>query len=467
MTIRTRFAPSPTGYLHVGGARTALYNWLYARHLGGQFILRIEDTDIERSTPEAVQAILDGMAWLGLAADEGPFYQTAHMPRYRAVIDELLAAGSAYRCVCSKARLDALREQQIASKEKPRYDGHCRDQEKIDATQPHVIRFKNPLSGEVLIDDLVLGAVVIRNEELDDFIIARTDGSPTYNFCVVVDDMDMAITHVIRGNDHLNNTPRQINLFHALGVTPPRYGHLPMILGDDGQKLSKRHGAVSVMEYRDEGYLPQALLNYLVRLGWSHGDQELFTLAEMVRYFEITAVNKSAAAFNTEKLRWLNHHYLLNEDPASYADELSWHIQRLGYDPSMGPELTEVISVFRERAYTLKEMAEKAAFCYVTPMTYEEAAYRKHMTPDIIPALTACREAFAGMGTWTAPAIHEALQHMMTQFGLKLPQLAQPLRIAMTGSTTSPSIDLTLALLGQSTTVSRLDALLAVVGAEG
>ncbi|MBY0544953.1 MAG: glutamate--tRNA ligase, partial [Gammaproteobacteria bacterium] len=310
MSVRTRFAPSPTGYLHVGGARTALYCWLYAKRHGGQFILRVEDTDLERSTPEAVQAILDGMAWLGLNADEGPFYQTQRFDRYAQVIQEMLAAGTAYRCTCSRERLDALREQQTLDKEKPRYDGLCRDKQLPADTEPFVIRFKNPLEGEVLIDDQVLGPVVFNNKELDDLIIARSDGTPTYNFTVVVDDKDMAITHVIRGNDHLNNTPRQINMLKAIGATPPLYAHLPMILGDDGKKLSKRHGAVSVMQYRDDGYLPEALLNYLVRLGWAHGDQEIFTLDEMVQHFDIRDVNKAASAFNTEKLRWLNHHYL-------------------------------------------------------------------------------------------------------------------------------------------------------------
>ncbi|MFN7097490.1 MAG: glutamate--tRNA ligase, partial [Gammaproteobacteria bacterium] len=380
MNIRTRFAPSPTGYLHVGGARTALYCWLYAKRFGGQFILRVEDTDLERSTPEAVQAILDGMAWLGLAPDEGPYYQTQHFDRYKQVIQQMLHDGTAYRCTCSKERLEQLRDQQAQAKEKPRYDGCCRDKNLPETSEPFVVRFKNPLTGDVIIDDLVLGRVVISNEELDDLIIARSDGSPTYNFTVVVDDMDMQITHVIRGNDHLNNTPRQMNMLKALGVAAPLYAHLPMILGDDGKKLSKRHGAVSVMQYRDEGYLPEALLNYLVRLGWAHGDQEIFTLDEMIQYFDIADVNKSASAFNTEKLLWLNHQYIVHQPVEYVARHLQWHIEQLGWDVSKGPALTDIVVALRDRSYTLKEMAEKAVFCYRAPLIYDQEAYAKHVT---------------------------------------------------------------------------------------
>jgi glutamyl-tRNA synthetase len=361
MTTRTRFAPSPTGYLHVGGARTALFSWLYARKHGGQFVLRIEDTDLERSTKESVNAILEGMTWLGLEYDQGPFYQTERFERYSEVIQQLMEKGLAYRCNCSKERLEELRDEAMKRKAKPRYDGHCRGKE-VDPNEPHVIRFANPLDGAVVVDDLVRGKVTFDNTELDDLIIQRTDGSPTYNLTVVVDDMDMEINVVIRGDDHLNNTPRQINILQALGQEPPKYAHVPMILGDDGARLSKRHGAVSVVQYREDGYLPEALLNYLVRLGWSHGDQEVFSLDEMIELFDIDAVNKGASTFNTEKLLWLNQHYIKSSDPARIAHLLSPHMGRLGIDPSQGPDLVDVVRAQQERAKTLVEMAEISAF---------------------------------------------------------------------------------------------------------
>ena len=335
MTVRTRFAPSPTGYLHVGGARTALFSYLFARKHGGVFVLRIEDTDLERSTAASVNAILEGMAWLGLTYDEGPFFQTNRFERYNAVIDELIAKGLAYRCDCPKERIDALREGQMARKEKPRYDGRCRGRH-IDPQQPHAVRFRNPDDGLVVVDDMIRGRIAFRNDELDDLIVRRTDGSPTYNLSVVVDDIDMGITHVIRGDDHINNTPRQINILRALGQEPPRYAHVPMILGDDGSRLSKRHGAVSVIGYRDDGFLPEALLNYLVRLGWSHGDREIFSLDEMIELFDIAGVNKAASTFNTDKLLWLNQHYIQHADPQRIAHLLSPHMGRLGIDPSEG-----------------------------------------------------------------------------------------------------------------------------------
>ena len=353
MTVRTRFAPSPTGYLHVGGARTALFSWLYARKHNGKFILRIEDTDLERSTQESVDAILQGMDWLGLTYDEGPYYQTQHFDRYKEVIQQLIDHGDAYRCYCSKEELEQLREQQMANKEKPRYNGKCRHLSEPQSGKESVVRFKNPDDGEVLIHDLVKGDIVIANKELDDLIIARTDGSPTYNLTVVVDDMDMHITHVIRGDDHINNTPRQINILKALGVELPLYAHLPMILGSDGARLSKRHGAVSVMQFRDEGYLPEALLNYLVRLGWSHGDQEIFSIDEMIAHFSLEAINVAASAFNMEKLLWLNHHYIMHSDPELVAKHLVWHIQQRGIDLGTGPNLADVVVAQRERCKTL------------------------------------------------------------------------------------------------------------------
>lgn len=365
MKIKTRFAPSPTGYLHVGGARTALYSWLFARNHGGEFVLRIEDTDLERSTPEAIEAIMDGMNWLNLEWDEGPYYQTKRFDRYNAVIDQMLEEGTAYKCYCSKERLEALREEQMAKGEKPRYDGRCRHSHEHHADdEPCVVRFANPQEGSVVFDDQIRGPIEFSNQELDDLIIRRTDGSPTYNFCVVVDDWDMEITHVIRGEDHINNTPRQINILKALKAPVPVYAHVSMINGDDGKKLSKRHGAVSVMQYRDDGYLPEALLNYLVRLGWSHGDQEIFTREEMIKYFALNAVSKSASAFNTDKLLWLNHHYINALPPEYVATHLQWHIEQENIDTRNGPQLADLVKLLGERCKTLKEMAQSCRYFY-------------------------------------------------------------------------------------------------------
>ncbi|MDE2089603.1 MAG: glutamate--tRNA ligase [Gammaproteobacteria bacterium] len=458
MQIRTRFAPSPTGYLHVGGARTALFSWLYARRHGGQFILRIEDTDLERSTPESVNAILEGMAWLGLDYDEGPFFQTRRFERYREVFEQLLERGLAYRCYCSKERLEALRAEQMARKEKPRYDGHCRNLTGLPpaGVQP-VIRFKNPMDGEVIVDDLIRGRVAFQNKELDDLIIARSDGTPTYNFSVVVDDMDMRITHVIRGDDHLNNTPRQINILQALGAATPHYAHVPMILGPDGQRLSKRHGAVSVMQYRDDGYLPEALLNYLVRLGWAHGDQEIFSLDEMVRLFDVRDVHRSAASFNTEKLLWLNHHYIKTSAPAHVAHHLSWYLGRLGVDPAQGPDLSEVVKAQRERAKTLAEMARNSLFFYREFDHYDAKAAAKFLNQDMKQPLECVRERLAGQGVWTAEAIHRTIEAIAEELGLKLGAIAQPLRVAVSGTAVSPPIDVTLSLLGREKVLRRID----------
>ncbi|HSW68634.1 MAG TPA: glutamate--tRNA ligase [Gammaproteobacteria bacterium] len=458
MSIVTRFAPSPTGYLHVGGARTALYCWLYARKMQGKFILRIEDTDLERSTQESVQAILDGMEWLNLNYDEGPYYQTKRFDRYHAVIADLLKQDKAYRCYCSKERLENLRNEQMANKEKPRYDGFCRTRQ----DQPegsYVIRFKNPFEGEVVFDDLIRGKVLFSNKELDDLIIARSDGAPTYNFSVVVDDWDMKITHVIRGDDHINNTPRQINILRALGAVPPSYAHVPMILGSDGKRLSKRHGAVSVMQYREEGFLPEALLNYLVRLGWSHGDQEIFSLQEMIDYFEIRNINNSPAAFNTEKLLWLNQHYIKNSDPLHVAKELAWQMKRLDIDVTQGPPLTEIVKAQAERAKTLREMAEKSQYFYTDNIMYNPDAVSKHITPDIKPALAEIRDCLANLHSWTKDAIHRVIAEAAENLNLKMGKIAQPLRVAVTGDTVSPPIDITLFLLGRERVLDRLDAM--------
>ncbi len=461
MTVITRFAPSPTGYLHVGGARTALYCWLYAQKTQGKFILRIEDTDVERSTPESVQAILDAMEWLDLHYDEGPYYQTKRFDRYREVAEQLLKEGKAYRCYCSKERLENLRTEQTEKKEKPRYDGHCRDlkEPKSDA---FVIRFKNPTDGVVEFDDLIRGKLVFSNKELDDLIIARSDGTPTYNFTVVVDDWDMKITHVIRGDDHINNTPRQINILRALHATPPLYAHVSMILGADGKRLSKRHGAVSVMQYREDGFLPEALLNYLVRLGWSYGDQEIFSRAELIKLFDIKGINKAPAAFNLEKLLWLNQHYIKTSDPERVAKELAWHMQRLNIDVTDGPSLVEIVKAQAERAKTLAEMAEKSRYFY-GEVHYNEEAFKKHIAADIIPALRAIEEGLEKLSDWSKEAVHQVIADTAEKLDLKMGKVAQPLRVAVTGDIVSPPIDITLVLLGKEKTLARLTTALTML----
>ncbi|MBL8250828.1 MAG: glutamate--tRNA ligase [Candidatus Competibacter sp.] len=466
--VKTRFAPSPTGYLHIGGARTALFSWLYARRHGGPFVLRIEDTDLERSTPEAVNAILEGMNWLGLDYDEGPFYQTERFERYREVLRQRLREGKAYYCYCTREELEALREEQRNRKEKPRYDGRHRDYQgpPRQGVEP-VVRFKNPTAGEVVVQDLIRGDIVFQNAELDDLIIARADGTPTYNFCVVVDDMDMGITHVIRGDDHLNNTPRQINILKALGAPIPHYGHVPMILGPDGQKLSKRHGAASVMECRDLGYLPEAVLNYLVRLGWSHGDQEIFSLNEMVELFDLAGCNKAASAINPSKLIWLNKHYLKTLDPARVARHLSWHVGELGIDPSQGPPLAEVVKAFAERSDTLRDLAAAAKFLYRDFEAYEPKAADKHLIAAAEAPLRELRDILATLRDWRAEPIHEAIKQVAETTGLGLGKVAQPLRVAVSGGAVSPPIDSTLALLGPTKTLARIDRALAYIRRQG
>ena len=463
--VRTRFAPSPTGYLHIGGARTALYCWLYARKTKGTFILRIEDTDLERSTQESVQAIMDGMEWLNLQYDEGPFFQTKRFDRYREVLDQLVKEGKAYRCYCSKERLEKLREEQMANKEKPRYDGHCRDLTTA-GEGTFVVRFRNPVDGAVKFDDLVRGPVSFENTELDDLILARSDGMPTYNFTVVVDDLDMKVSHVIRGDDHINNTPRQINILRALGATPPLYAHVPMILGSDGKRLSKRHGAVSVMQYRDDGFLPEALLNYLARLGWSHGDQEIFSIDELIELFDISNINRAPAAFNLDKLLWLNQHYIKTSNPEHVAKELAWHMNQLGLDISRGPALVDLIAAQAERAKTLREMAEKSRFFYMDAQ-YDEQAVNQHLTADAATALTAIRANLAGLGDWQKEAIHQVIISVSEALGVKMGKIAQPVRVAVTGNTMSPPIDITLVLLGRERTLARLDAAMALCQKNG
>ncbi len=467
VTIRTRFAPSPTGYLHVGGARTALYCWLYAQNKQGTFILRIEDTDLERSTKEAKDAILESMAWLGLSYDEGPIYQTDRFVRYKEVADQLLQHGKAYRCYCSKERLEQVREDLTAAKQKPRYDGHCRNSEQGDPSQPHVIRFKNPETGSVVFNDAVRGLVEVSNDEIDDLIIVRSDGAPTYNFSVVVDDSDMQIDIVIRGEDHISNTPRQINILQALGAKIPQYAHIPMILGDDGKRLSKRHGAVSVMQFRDDGYLPHALLNYLVRLGWSHGDQEIFSIEEMIASFDLQHISKSPAAFNTEKLNWLNQHYMKTLPAAEVAESLRWQLQQLGIDPATGPALDLVVKAQCERVKTTKEMAERSKFFFVDAIELDPAAAAKHLTTVVRPALQMLERRFAEQIDWQAPALHNTIVQVAEQCNLGMGKVAQPLRVAVTGNTVSPSIDVTLELIGQDRTIQRIQQALVFISTGG
>jgi glutamyl-tRNA synthetase len=463
MTVRTRFAPSPTGYLHIGGARTALYCWLESRRRGGEFVLRIEDTDRERSTQEAVQAILDGMSWLGLVHDEGPYYQTLRMDRYREVAELLLREGKAYYAYETKEEIEAMRNAAMAAGVKPRYNGYYRDRDEPMRDDPNrVIRFKNPATGSVVFDDKVKGRIEWSNEELDDLVIFRSDGFPTYNFAVVVDDIDMGITEVIRGDDHVNNTPRQINIYKALGAPVPEFAHLPMILGPDGQKLSKRHGAVSVMQYRDDGFLPHALLNYLVRLGWSHGDQEIFSVDDMKTLFDVSDVNKAASRFDVNKLSWLNQHYLKTDDPAALGLELAWHLEKIGIDPAKGPNPADVVVALRDRVQTFKEMAERATIWYGPIVAWDDKAIEKHLRTETAPAaLEAAKAEMAALPEWTPEAIHGAVERVAASLELGMGKVAAPLRVAMTGTQVSPSIEHTIYLAGREGAISRIDEALA------
>jgi len=457
--VRTRFAPSPTGYLHLGGARTALYSWAYARHFGGTFILRIEDTDLERSTPEAVQAILDGMEWLGLQHDEGPFYQMQRMDRYRAVVKGMLDAGTAYLCYCSPEEVEAMRERMRAAGEKPRYDGTWRPEPgkllpEVPAGVKPVVRFKNPLDGEVTWVDVVKGPITIANKELDDLVIARPDGTPTYNFCVAVDDWDMQITHVLRGDDHVNNTPRQINILRALGAELPQYGHLPMILGPDGQKLSKRHGAVSVMQYPEQGYLPEAMLNYLARLGWSHGDDEIFSMEQFTEWFNLEHLTASAAQFNPEKLGWLNNHYIRQADNERLAGLARPILAREGADFEGAPPLPAVLGLMKERVQTINELADAAMLFYRTPHP-DAALLAQHLTEAVRPTLAQFLDKLQTV-EWSKPALSAAMKEVLAANGLKMPQLAMPLRLLVTGQLQTPAIDAVLELFDRDTVLARI-----------
>lgn len=466
MHVRTRFAPSPTGVLHLGSVRTALFCWLYARHCQGAFILRIEDTDRERSTPENVEAILQGMTWLGLDADEGPFFQTDRFDRYAEVIKQWLSDGKAYHCYCSKDRLAELREGQMAIGQRVGYDGRCRDLNAPLAGGVPVVRFRNPQDGEVIVQDQVRGQVVFENAQLDDLIIARSDGTPTYNFTVVVDDHDMGITHVIRGDDHLNNTPRQMNMLVALGASVPVYAHLPMILGPDGAKLSKRHGAVDIRDYRELGYLPEAMLNYLVRLGWSHGDQEVFSLGEMIKYFDIADVNQSASAFNPEKLLWLNQQHIISASPDRLGEALIPYLESAGIDyAGSGPAPRDVANGFRERAETLQQLVASSRYCYEDFQEFEPKAAKKNLRPVILEPLLAARDKLASLSDWTQASIASAIDEVATKFQINMGKLGQPIRVAVTGGAVSPPIDVTVWLIGKARVVQRLDAALAFIRA--
>jgi glutamyl-tRNA synthetase len=462
MTVRSRFAPSPTGYLHIGGARTALFAWAYARRHGGTFILRIEDTDVERSTPEAVQAILDGMNWLGLHHDEGPFFQMQRMPRYKEVIAQMLAAGSAYLCYTTPAELDAMREAQRARGEKPRYDGRWRPEpgkalRAVPANVQPVVRFRNPVGGSVAWEDAVKGRIEIANAELDDLVIARGDGTPTYNFCVCVDDWDMKITHVIRGDDHVNNTPRQINILAALGAEIPVYAHLSMILGDDGQKLSKRHGAVSVMDYPEKGYLRDAVVNYLARLGWSHGDAEVFSMEQFCQWFDLEHITPSAAQFNTEKLNWLNHEYIKMADPSVLASQLEPYLLKAGLELANGPPSIRVAELLRDRTPTLVEMAAAARYFYVRPEV-NQALMAQHLVQGARPALAELCKALKAV-TWSKAEIAALIKACVAKHALKMPQVMMPLRILLTGETHTPSVDAIMDVMGREETLERLGSI--------
>ncbi len=464
MTVRTRFAPSPTGFLHLGGARTALFCWAFARHHRGTFILRIEDTDVERSTPAAVQAILDAMAWLGLDYDEGPFYQMQRMDRYRAVLDDMLARGLAYRDYMTSAELDALRAEQMARGEKPRYDGRWRPENSKGMVPPEgvrpVIRFRNPDTGTVAWDDGVKGRIEFDNGELDDLVIARSDGTPTYNFCAVVDDRDMAITHVVRGDDHVNNTPRQINMFLALGATPPRYAHVPTVLGEDGAKLSKRHGAVSVMDYEAAGYLPDAMVNFLARIGWAHGDDELFTRAQLVEWFTLEGISPAPSRFNLGKLNWINQEHMKRMSEADLGRHLAPYLMRAGLDPAAGPDPGKVAVLLRDRAETLVAMADQAAYFYATP-TVDPARGAEQVTPPVRAALVDLHAQFAAI-EWTREALGAAMKAAAAKHGLKPPQVMMTMRLVVCGTTTTPAIDAVLYLLGQREVAARMAASLSV-----
>ncbi|MEZ8689882.1 glutamate--tRNA ligase [Vibrio splendidus] len=461
MTVKTRFAPSPTGYLHVGGARTALYSWLFAKNQGGEFVLRIEDTDLERNSQEAVDAILEGMQWMGMEWDEGPYYQSKRFDRYNEMVDKLLAEDKAFKCYASKELLDEIRAVQEENKEMARYDANhpkiVAANEVAKEGDACVIRFRNPKEGSVVFDDQIRGRIEISNSQLDDLIIRRTDGAPTYNFVVVVDDWDMGITHVVRGEDHINNTPRQINIYEALGAPVPTFAHCAMILGDDGAKLSKRHGAVSVMQYRDEGYLPNALNNYLVRLGWSHGDQEIFSQEEMIEFFSLNAISKSASAFNTEKLLWLNNHYIKTSEPEYVAKYLQWHLDAQKIDTTNGPAITEVIKLVGERCNTLIELAEQSRYFYEDFSEFEAGAAKKHLRGVAKGPLELALAKVEALEEFTTANIKDGvIAAVCEELEIGMGKIGMPLRVAVTGGGQSPSVDAVMELVGKERVIARI-----------
>jgi len=465
MTVRTRFAPSPTGLLHVGGVRTALFCWLYARHHGGEFVLRVEDTDRERSTQASVDAILDSLAWLDIDADVGPVYQTERMERYQLATQQLLDSDAAYYCYCTQQELDDLRADQRAKGLKPRYDRRCRDgREAVDGITP-VVRFKTPLDGEVTFSDHVRGSITVANDELDDLIICRSDGMPTYNFAVVIDDAEMEITHVVRGDDHVNNTPRQINLFKALGYAVPEFAHVPMILGEDGARLSKRHGAVGASEYRDAGYLPEALINYLVRLGWSHGDQEIFSRNEMISEFDLADVNRAPSTFNTEKLDWLNQHYLKQADIDRLVTLYRDMAKSLDLNLSDGADIEQICELWRERVSTVRELVEATRFIFEVRPPDEKAA-RKHMKAAAAPILERLCEGLSEVDEWSAANIQQEIQSAVEDLGVKLGKLAPPTRLAVTGTLGGADLDRTIELVGREQVLARLESAILVTKAK-
>ena len=455
--IKTRFAPSPTGFLHVGGARTALFSWLFSKKMGGAFVLRIEDTDRERSTGESVQAILEGMQWLNLDYDEGPYYQTQRFDRYATAIQQLIDQGDAYYCACTKQRLELLRETQMSTKQKPRYDGNCRALGlKPDAGSELVVRFKNPQHGEVIFSDHVKGRVSVNNNELDDLIIARSDGTPTYNLTVVVDDMEMQITHVVRGDDHVNNTPRQINILKALGAECPEYAHLPMILGDDGKRLSKRHGAVGIMQYYEDGYLPEAMLNYLVRLGWSHGDQEIFSTAEMIEHFSLDDINKSASSFNTDKLNWINQQYLISAPIDQIVGLVKQRLDKLGTVYDLESNFDSIVELYRLRVSTINQLVDSILYCFEDFGEYDAKAAKKALRPVALEPLQCLQDELSQLNEWKSPAIHQIIESIIERLGLNMARVGQPLRVAITGGSFSPPIDNTVEIIGKAKTLTRI-----------
>jgi glutamyl-tRNA synthetase len=466
--VRTRFAPSPTGYLHIGGARTALFNYLFARHHGGKFILRIEDTDRERSTSEAIQAILDAMQWLELDYDEGPFYQTERYPLYKEKINELLANGKAYPCICTADELNAKRQLAMKEKRKPAYDGTCRPVEGVIAPlptdKPYTIRFRSPGEGSTVVKDLIKGDVVFDNREIDDLIIARSDGTPTYNFCVVVDDVDMKISHIIRGDDHLSNTPRQIQLYQALGCELPKFAHVPLILGTDKARLSKRHGATSVTAYRDMGYFSEAVVNYLVRLAWSHGDQEIFSRQELIEKFSLDNIGKSAGVFNPEKFLWVNFHYLKSKPLSELADAVKPYIAAKNYPvPQDNKWLEKMIQTLQERAKTLVELVDAGHYFFTEEVILDEKAAKKFLTNAARPSIASLKAELASIEDFTHANIEQAFASTLQKCGLKLGELAQPVRVALTGSTVSPGIHEVIAVLGKKRTLQRLEKAIAII----